>query len=76
MADPTYRRFMLDALAQAMPYPPRSGIRLEVLTNGQELFTPQQRKLLWRIMSAAPFNALGGGRKRRIDRDRFRHSTD
>jgi hypothetical protein len=36
VADPTYRRFMLDALAQAMPEP-RSGMSLEVLANGDQL---------------------------------------
>jgi hypothetical protein len=36
VADPTYRRFMLDALAEAMPEP-RSGVALEVLANGDRL---------------------------------------
>ena len=36
VADPTYRRFMLDAFAQAMPEP-RSGVALEVLANGDRL---------------------------------------
>ena len=36
MADPTYRRFMLDALAQAMPEA-QSGMSLEVLADGDQL---------------------------------------
>jgi hypothetical protein len=38
VADPTYRRFMLDALAQAMPEP-QSGVSLEVLANGDRLLS-------------------------------------
>ena len=38
VADPTYRRFMLDALAQAMPAP-QSGLSLEVVTNGDRLLS-------------------------------------
>lgn len=38
VADPTYRRFMLDALAQAMP-DPLSGVSLEVLANGDRLLS-------------------------------------
>src|ERR1700722_10130483 len=38
VADPTYRRFMLDALAEAMP-DPRSGVALEVLANGDRLLS-------------------------------------
>ncbi len=36
VANSTYRRFMLDALAQAMP-DPQSGVSLEVLANGDRL---------------------------------------
>jgi hypothetical protein len=36
VADPTYRRFMLDALAQAMPEA-QSGMSLEVLADGDQL---------------------------------------
>jgi hypothetical protein len=38
VADPSYRRFMLDALAQAMPAS-QSGLSLEVLTNGDRLLS-------------------------------------
>jgi len=38
VADPTYRRFMLDALAQAMP-DPQSGVSLEVLASGSRLLS-------------------------------------
>ena len=38
VADPTYRRFMLDALAQAMP-DPQSGVSLEALANGNRLMS-------------------------------------
>jgi len=38
VSDPTYRRFMLDALAEAMPEP-QSGIDLEVLADGNRLLS-------------------------------------
>ena len=38
VTDPTYRRFMLDALAQAIP-DPQSGVSLEVLANGNRLMS-------------------------------------
>jgi hypothetical protein len=38
VADPTYRRFMLDALAQALPTP-ESGVSLEVFANGDRLLS-------------------------------------
>ncbi len=38
VTDQTYRRFMLDALAQAMPEP-QSGVALEVLANGDRLLS-------------------------------------
>jgi hypothetical protein len=61
--DPTYRRFMLDALAQAMP-DPRSEITLEIMAHGRRLlqstqahaFLEAQRRPLMSTASAGVVN--------------------